>query len=96
MLEKAQQIVQQKDNVTTVVTTINWKPCQETDSEQCSRWTASGPQADTNKNDENDKNEKKSSCNPGAPGLRLSELLSGIDCAAQGGPAPTQPQSLGA
>jgi len=29
----------------------------------------------TNKNEKNEKNEKKSSCNPGAPGLRLSELL---------------------
>jgi hypothetical protein len=88
-LENAQQIVQQKDNVTTVITTTSWKPCQKTDGKQYSRRTASGPQADTNKNEKNEENEKKSSCNASA--LRVSELLFGINC-----PAPSEPRSLGA
>jgi hypothetical protein len=73
MLENAQQIVQQKDNVTTVITITNWKPHQETDGKQYSRRTAGGPQADTNKNEKNEENEKKSSCY--AEALRLAELL---------------------
>jgi hypothetical protein len=72
-LENEQQIVQQTDNVTTVITITNWEADQKTTRKQRSRRTASDQQADTDKNEKNEENEKKSSCN--AEALRLSELF---------------------
>jgi hypothetical protein len=55
---------------------INETRARQTDDDLATdKRRADDEQATTNKNEKNGKNEKKSSCNPGAPGLRLSELL---------------------
>jgi len=73
-LETAQQIVQQKTFITTVITICNYERWQ---SDGTADSTANGQQTvqqtDTNKNDNNDKNEKKKTFSSEA--LRLSDLL---------------------
>lgn len=59
-LEKEQQIVQQKSNVTQVLTVINYDKYQEKEPQKDTKRTPKEPQKDTNKNDkEEKKNEKK-------------------------------------
>jgi len=62
MLEKEQQIIQQKNNVTQVITVVNYKIYQEkeqqTGQQKDSRKTAERQQKDAYKNDKNIKNEK--------------------------------------
>jgi len=72
-LENERQIVQQKNNVTTVITITNWRAYQKTDSQQDSQRTPNSRQTDTNKNDKNGKNDKKPT--PPADALRLATLL---------------------
>lgn len=63
-LEMDKQIVRQKNNVTTLITILNYEEyqgCDKADSNTSSiaSDTANGQQTDTNKNDKNDKNDKK-------------------------------------
>jgi hypothetical protein len=62
-LEIDQQIVQQNNNVSSLITIINYKEYQENGQQIIqqtdSRRATDGQQTDTNKNDNNDNNEKK-------------------------------------
>jgi hypothetical protein len=58
-LEKEQQIIQQKSNVTQIITVINYEKYQEKGQQKDTKRTPKGQQKDTNKNDKNDKNEKE-------------------------------------
>ena len=61
-LEKEQQIIQHKSNVTQLITLVKYDEYQEkeqqTEQQKNSRKTAEEQQKDTNKNDKKDKNEK--------------------------------------
>ena len=58
-LEKEQQIVQQKSNVTQIITINNYDKYQEKEQQKDTKKTPKRQQKDTNKNEKNDKNEKK-------------------------------------
>jgi len=73
MLENERQTVQQKNNVTTVLTIANWQAYQKTDSKQDNRRTPNGQQTATNKNGKKEKNDNKTI--PNADALRLARLL---------------------
>ena len=81
MLESEQQIEQQINNVTTLITITNYCPHQDdptADRQQTdSRQTADGQQTDTNKNDKKNKNEEKGEDIP-PDALRLSALLADL------------------
>jgi len=59
MFEKVQQIEQQATTKFRLITVKNYGDYQGGEQQADSKRTASGQQADTNKNDKNDKNEKK-------------------------------------
>lgn len=56
-LEKQHQIRQQKTTKFRLITVINWKQYQNSDSKSDNKATTKQQQADTNNNDKNDKNE---------------------------------------
>ena len=67
-LETMQQIELQKNNVTTLISIVNYVKYQDNDTadetakstaDETADDTADGPQTDTNKNDKNDKNDKE-------------------------------------
>lgn len=58
-LEKEQQIIQQKSNVTQVITLVNYDKYQNKEQQQDSSKTAKEQQQDPYKNDKNEKNNKK-------------------------------------
>ncbi len=72
-LESVQQIVQQKNNLTTVVTITNWDRYQKPNSRRRSKRPADEHQTDTNKNDKNGKKERTITATPIA--RELAELL---------------------
>ena len=59
VLESEHQIEQQKTTKYRLITIVKWDTYQKADSTSDSKRTASGQQADTNKNVKKDKNEKK-------------------------------------
>lgn len=58
-LENQQQIQQQKESKYRLITIVNWKLHQSSDTQSDNKPTTKQQQADTNKNDNKDKNEKK-------------------------------------
>jgi hypothetical protein len=78
-LETEQQIVQQKNRVTSVITIINYDSYQgngqQTEQQTDNRQATDGQQTDTNNNNKNEKNGKKKDIKTSPDALRLSGFL---------------------
>ena len=73
-LENGHQIEQQKTNKFRIITILNWKSYQDTDSKVDNKRTTDGQQTDTNNNDKNENNDKNQS--PSGDGGEVNSLIS--------------------
>lgn len=64
MFESEQQIEQQTNSRSRVISILSWDKYQQTEQQVDSKWTANEQQVDTNNNDNNNKNDKNKNTIP--------------------------------
>jgi hypothetical protein len=64
VFESEQQIEQQTNSRSRVISILSWDKYQETEQQVDSKWTANEQQVDTNNNDKNNKNDKNKNTIP--------------------------------